>query len=617
MIQPLKDCIAEIKGALVEYLSPRELPGVIDWVQNNIDLGRDMTSAKGGKVQLDSYQVEPLEALDTKKVRRVSLMAVEQIGKSSIWQWYLLFRQDVDPAPAIVVYPSDEIAADTNRERLEPLMQGIPKLAGFLKMPKVKRRDAYHFPDSVTHFQGAGAPILSRPFAITVADEPDFWLGLTNDSKQEKQSQKAQKNVSNLKNLHKRTRTYRKTRKMLEVCSPTLKSGQINQSFLKGSQGWWHLSCVKCAGLIRSADTHRLQWETAEDGEPIESSLRLTCPHCGREHTEDDAPAMNEASEGARYVHAENSREDHRSFQVGALACPRAISWLEIAEAQMLGGDSGTLEDQKYFDNSFRGIPLQPRKRRENEEAMQALRAHCRPTPPKLCAALLSSDTQDNGWFVIVRGIDHEGNAPLLAANFVETLAEVGAMYNTRYEGILPMAGIIDEGGHRGAEVTSYVRSVPGLYTYKGESAVKDLRGWTPSKNKARLILANPYQFQELRLWLIHSHTDDSAGGFWSLPDNVDEFHPDYLSQIGSYGPNNRKRHGNEYRNWTPTGPDHFFDAEKQWLVLLDYVLKKVNPKFFIGGALPRYYIERLKIILKRQGGSRRGQRKAAVPAGG
>lgn len=581
-----------------------------EWVQQNLNLSLDQVSAADGMLRLEPYQVEPIDALDSEGVHRVTVVGVEQTGKSVVWISYLLFRLACDPCPAGIVYQSDTDAADTNRDRVLPLMQGVPKLARELAVPRSKRVDAFHFSDAAVYFSGAGSPITSKPFAVAIADEPDFWTAIAADDSGAKGGQRA---VGNLLNLEKRTRTYRRVRKLISVCSPTLPSGPIWREFLQSSMGWWCLRCLKCGAALRSADVHNLQWECDDDDNPKPDTIRLVCPHCGREHRECEAQEMNDRGE---FIHEHEERGDHRGYQWGALACPRAIGWLEIAMRQMRAGKSGSREDQTYFDNSMRGVPFHARK--IEESSLDALREHIAPDPDPgiLRAVLLGADTQDNGWYAVLRGVDDSGNLYLLRAEFVRTLDDLGALYDWRYaDRIRPMAGIIDEGGHRAHEVQAFAHSRPGLYTYKGDTQATRGASWTPSKDakNKRLILANPYHYQDDLLWRVHERKDRSAGRYWYLHRDVSD---EYLQHIAAFKPNNRARFGHEFRNWTSGGePDHFFDAEKMLLVLLDVALKRVPAQFWAGGRMPAYHVEQLKRESEMR--KSRGRRKASVPIGG
>ncbi len=580
---------------------------VLDWLDANAP------APDGTPFRMEPYQRLPVEFLDGPGDRELTVVAPEQVGKSEIWRRYLFAMLARDPSDTWITYESERKAEDVNKTTILPILRRLPGLAAVVDRAGVLRKDAFYFPGATVHFSGAGAPVTTHAKRVVIADEVDFWQGLTNDDASDKQSNRAARNVDNLTNLRKRTRTYRGRRRIVQVSSPTLRSGPIWRAFNRGSRSYWCLSCLGCGRRLRSCDTWLLQFERDADGEPVAPSIRLVCPDCKREHVETEAAAMN-TDPRAGWDHQEPSRlegdQRHLSVQFGALSCPRAISWLEIAEAIVDGGASASIEGQKVLDNSYRGLPLQERK--ERPEASNVALAHSRPLPEArdLCAILFSADTQDDGWYCVHRGIDDAGNTYALRSAFAVDLDELEAEWSWRYGGMAAMAGIIDEGGHRAKQdVVPFVLSHAGLYTYKGESAVRELCGWKLSDatdRRRRLILANPYHFQEQLLWLVYQHTDPNAAGFWCLPPMADEttlagMHPDYLAHLTSLAANSRKKFGHEYRNWDSGGaPDHYFDAEKMWLVLLEYCLKTLHPRFWRGKRLPHFYVERMKLELSR-----------------
>ena len=81
----LKSC------GVIDYIKPKVLPGVIDWIESNVDLTHDTTSAADGLVKLDRYQIEPIMCQFMKEVQEVVVMACPQTGKSFVWRLPMLY----------------------------------------------------------------------------------------------------------------------------------------------------------------------------------------------------------------------------------------------------------------------------------------------------------------------------------------------------------------------------------------------------------------------------------------------------------------------------------------------------------------------------------------------
>lgn len=225
----------------------------------------------------------------------------------------------------MVVYPSDDLAKETNLTKLEPVLRHIDQLACDLDKPRAKRADRYCLGNNILYFQGSGAKIVSKSCNFVVGDEIDCF---------------DPSHPRNVDELLKRTRSYDSATAIL-VCTPTLENGRIWQSFLEGSQGYYYLRCQQCGELtMRACDMHNLQFESAYN-EGLRSYVakpgteRLVCPKCGFEHTE---YMKHEMIVNGGYIHKVPELIDtHPSFQCGALASQlKSLDWNYIANQQLM-----------------------------------------------------------------------------------------------------------------------------------------------------------------------------------------------------------------------------------------------------------------------------------------
>lgn len=548
----------------------------IEWIESTISLSNDPTSASTGNVRIMPYQRRPILAQYDAGVRQVTIMAVEQSGKSACWRFPMVHKMVEHPGPRWIIYESHEKAVDINSEQFDPLMRGVPQLADQMNRSTVQQR-RYNLPNgSILDFSGAGADITSKPKRDGVADELDTWP-LTEAGIHQ-----------NLRNFKKRFRTFwaRGEGCLVVVSSPSprkkgkkasLTRSVIRDEFLKSDEGYWMLRCCGCGKLtMPSHAIYNLQWELTETenkndkGEIIPGTITLECPKCGYKHVPDQAKRMNErgayCKKGGKELTTFNR---HVGCQWGALAAPWVFSWLSIAEAQMESGTSASIHAQADFFNSWRGLAFRPSIK--NDPNLHTLRKKCAPLPdPKVLGnVFLSADTQDNGWYWVVRGVDAQNNLWHLAHGFVRTISDLKRVWDAKYLGIMPILGIIDEGGH--GDMPKYVKDLvhaeKGLYTYKGASIGEK---WRHGKN-AYTILANAKAYKADLLYYIYSQTRP-GNCYWYLPPES-QLDDDYIKQILAIQPQQRRKHGDRYENWDTASSgvaDHYFDCEKQMLVLLD-----------------------------------------------
>lgn len=112
-----------------DYFSIVPYSPIMPWIEKNINLVDDVSSQRDRPdFSQYPYQVDILkqwEDLDSRKT--VTVMACEQLGKSTMWVYGLLYRMIYDPCQSLVCYPSDSKCQETNLTKLQPLIKHIPR----------------------------------------------------------------------------------------------------------------------------------------------------------------------------------------------------------------------------------------------------------------------------------------------------------------------------------------------------------------------------------------------------------------------------------------------------------------------------------------------------------
>jgi len=325
---------------------------------------------------------------------------------------------------------------------------------------------------------------------------------------------------------------------------------------------------------MRSADVHNLQFETTEDGHGyktlIPGSERLTCPKCHREHAYKEARDMN--IQGG-YIHKNDSLINIRTgFQWGALASQwSSLNWTYIAEKQLLAGKSAGLREQAYFDNSIRGLPFRPR--REAGDEKEQLYKHCSPAPdPANAEALfLIADTQDDGFRWGLFLFDLESNRYLVDFGNAPQVADLQAVFDGGWNGLTVTMAMVDEGGHRKAEVVDFVEANQRAFSYKGgwKGGFDAGRAWAWSKNQPKLILARRDDYQDALLYYLHFQKQGDKQFFFLPPE--ERLTVQIVDELLSVKENPRKREGHLRKNWSHDGRVHdYFDVYMMYFVIED-----------------------------------------------
>lgn len=150
---------------------------VADWATKYREV--ESGNSKVGKYNPDlvPYQIEPMEAFTADHVRETILMWGTQLGKTFLLQNLIGYMVDVEPSKIMVKYPT-QIGADTfSRDKLTPMFEDTPRLAGIFKDNKTKDSDntiSYKkFKGGSIFFVGSNSPsaIRSKSCRVIIQDE--------------------------------------------------------------------------------------------------------------------------------------------------------------------------------------------------------------------------------------------------------------------------------------------------------------------------------------------------------------------------------------------------------------------------------------------------------------
>ena len=360
------------------------------------------------------------------------------------------------------------------------------------------------------------------------------------------------------------------------VCSPTTENGHVWQDFLKSSQGYYTLRCKGCGQLtIRSCDLHHLQFES-DYNEGLRTYLvkpgteRLVCPICGYQHVEADKAWMIQNGE---YVHKiPELVKDRPGYQAGALASQLpALSWSEIANAQLEAGKTADISIQQNFDNSWRGLPYKPRKVSKDE--ITRLRDNhiwsVTPSLENVEMIFITVDTMDDFFSYAVFAWDVNDNLYMLEngeTEYMELSDEKRSQVNEDLKaagkppaisledvfgkdylvkdgvGIKSTFMVIDQGGHRGDEVKYFTRKHRRVYMQKGTTMTA--LNWKLSDNQERLIITNEKYYKSTAIYYLYSQKNKESNFLWFNP-GISE---DTLAEIRDVVPDNSSKWGDQPR---------------------------------------------------------------------
>ena len=262
-----------MKKALETLRPPPELT-ISDWADQNRRLSSEASAEPGQwRTSRAEYQRGIMEAISDARVESVVIMSSSQIGKSECLLNMVGYHIDQDPAPIMVVMPTERDAETWSKDRFSPMARDTPCLTGKIADPKSRdgNNKILHkrFPGGHLTIVGANAPsgLASRPIRLLMCDEVDrypFSAGAEGDP-------------VNL--AKKRTVTFW-NRKIVLVSTPTNKgASRIETAYEESDQRQYHVPCPECAAE-QVLTWPQVRWDKNADGTHRPETARYYCVDC-------------------------------------------------------------------------------------------------------------------------------------------------------------------------------------------------------------------------------------------------------------------------------------------------------------------------------------------------
>ncbi len=221
-----------------------------------------------------------MDAISDPAAETVVIMSSSQIGKSESILNMVGYHIDHDPAPIMVVMPTERDAETWSKDRFSPMARDTPCLQDKIANPKSRdgNNKILHkrFPGGHLTIVGANAPsgLASRPIRLLLCDEVDrypFSAGAEGDP-------------VNL--AKKRTVTFW-NRKIVLVSTPTNKgASRIEAAFEESDQRRFWVPCPEC-GHEQILAWGQVKWDKEDNGSHKPETARYHCPDCDAAWTDE------------------------------------------------------------------------------------------------------------------------------------------------------------------------------------------------------------------------------------------------------------------------------------------------------------------------------------------
>jgi phage terminase large subunit GpA-like protein len=241
--------------------------------------------------RLVPYAVGVMDSFLDPVVERITIMASVQSAKTESAYNMLGYVISQDPAPFLVVMPTDKTLRRVNK-RLQDMITESQELSRYLtgdpddmqKRSIVLNRMEIYFATA-----GSKADLANVEARYLLMDEPDRYPAATGDE------------GSPVEMAEARLTTYW-NRKIIEPCTPTTPDGHINREWRRSDRRKYWVPCPQCGAYqilsfwqVRCAGAKLGEWpEDKRDSDYIRQHrvARYECLHCRAEIDDKDKPGM-------------------------------------------------------------------------------------------------------------------------------------------------------------------------------------------------------------------------------------------------------------------------------------------------------------------------------------
>jgi len=312
------------------------------------------TSAEPGRWQTSraEYLRGIMDAVSDPRVERVVIMASARVGKTEVINNLVGFHVGQDPAPILIVYPTETAAEEWSRDKLAPMLRDSPSLRS--KIAPARSRDSQNttlhkvFPGGRLYVVGANAPtgLAAKNIRIVCFDEVDrYGANAGSEGDPVMQGVKRTQNFWN--------------RKIVLASSPKLAgSSRIEAEYQASDQRRYWVACPEC-GHHQVLRWQNVRWPSDLPSDAAKAdAAAYHCDGCGAAWSDADRwEAVARAGERGGGWRAENPTSRVVGFHISVLYSP----WRTIAETVAEWLSCKTPEQRQVFVNTSLGETWQDR----------------------------------------------------------------------------------------------------------------------------------------------------------------------------------------------------------------------------------------------------------------
>lgn len=510
------------------------------------------------------YLVGIMDAMNLPYVREIYLCKGSQLGGTEALINMLCYLISEEPGPAMIVYPSDDLAKDISNDKLKPAFRLIPKIKKQFYETKSKEL-RLKFRNMVIYLRGAGSPskLASKAIKYLFFDEIDKMGGAS------------KKEASPYNLAMERIKTYKSQSKVYACSTPTLKTNYIWQLHDNADEvRQYFVPCPYCKEM-QLLDVHNIKF--VEDKEkkmsPYEraKTSKYVCPACGCIIPDKDKPWMLRNGEWRAVKKRGVGNPKTIGFRISSLYS-LFVTWADVAEEFLKSCEDP--EMLQNFVNSWLAEAWEDTKLKTSADLVRDRQTdHKEYEVPDWAIELTGGiDVQETSVYWVIRAWGEHWTSQLIARGQEVDLWKTDAIMNLNYKKrdgtqMAPSLVLVDSGDQ--TDMVYNFCADTSDYTLPSKGASKkletDYKFSTINKagSKAQgtpLVIIDTEKYKDR---IAARMRRENGTGSWMVFQGIDK---DYAEQVtAEHKINVRQANGRIIQKWVPKTAhiaNHYLDAE-------------------------------------------------------
>ena len=543
----------------VQVLRPVERVTVSKWAEANRVLPDSNSIPGPWRNSVTPYLVEIMDAFSDEMVEEIIFVKPTQVGGTSAMENMLASAIAQDPAPAMCVYPSDDLAERTVESKLDPMIKSCKVLAAKYRINDSKKL-ALKFTDMVVYLTGANSPadLASTNIRYLFMDEVDKFPGA---------SKKEADPVSLAKE---RTKTFF-NRKIFIASTPTLKTGHIWKAKEAADvEKHYFVPCPHCGAFIELKFA-QIKWPSKEDvPENADRAEMATyvCQECGCVITDQDKGKMLAAGRW-KPVRQKTQHPKSVAFWMNTLYSP-FTRFSDIAREFMRSKDDPELLHN--FANSWLAEPWEDTKLKTNAEMVMERQTETPEwtLPPWTKLVTGGIDVQENCLYWTIRAWGDYMTSQNISHGQALSMGEVERIMNTELtmpngEKVMVNLALMDSGDQTEdvyefcALNSDWALPCKGTTTMLSHYRLSTVNKAGSRANGMTLVLVDGGKYKDQ---IAARMRKENGTGAWMVYQGCDL---DYAEQVTAEHKITERSGGKEVQRWvlkTSHADNHYLDCE-------------------------------------------------------